>query len=783
LPDEISRFDWNRIPEDGAFGPEPATSVPVSPPATVHGQGPRTLPPVLGKKPRKRLKQECLRVLSGGIALTAEEVTQVLGYAQSSCRTVRQLLNELPATTLGPGARYTLQKSADSGQRHPGLNAILDPECAKLVSAVGHLADLTPLDEVMRLQGITGPVDMEKTKYFGVATVLRDGREFVGTHSLINKKISAATTVLSQLPVLTMDEIEALFYPLMMDNYVTDVCGDLIGVPGGYVSRKAAIAKLREAVERSGEVKPLDEIVQMLGLADQVDWRQIASRGFLLLSNDGRDYVGTQSMINRKISGITATMNQGRIMTMDEIKAVFHPLPIEESYLAETCGELVEVPGGYVGRKAAMAKLRGTVERSGEFKTLEEIVQVMGLGDKVDWRQTASRDFILVANDGRDYVGTQSMIDRKIRAITTTMNQGRTMTMDEIKAVFHPLPVAESYLAETCGELVGVPGGYVSRKAIQAVAQKSVGAVMQLITRKGFASASEITGHLQAGHAFEVPVPDLGTRTEVLLCQGESWYFLSETTKPLPFFLGATRAEAGLPERSPIKAGSVFVYLSARTALVSEAARMLKISVPKVKKMISDQTLEAFTYGKTTRVSVESLLASGAVPYEKSAKETEAAAAIDRVYPVTRTDVRLSPVKRGVRGSLGDRIVSLAEAASLLALERGEIAKAVSTGILKPVDGTDCLSATDILSLIEDRSALQDILNERLVTTYEAVEMLGVSKSFVYDMYQVIKKRGQNEYGMNLYRRGDVLQYVGKVEELICKVRMIRKRNSEPELL
>lgn len=418
-----------------------------------------------------------------------------------------------------------------------------------------------------------------------------------------------------------------------------------------------------------------------------------------------------------------------------------------------------------------------------EFTPMEEVTRRAGVAGPVDYDCFKLFGIVIVVNEGREFVGTRGLLDRKINAAQTVFNRGQVLTMEEVAALFYPLAASEQYLKRACGGLVEVSGGYVGRRALEATTNKASGSITRLISQKGFVSAAEISDYLRATYGFEFMPSKLGYEVEVLVYKGELWYFHSQTTKKAPFPLGATRDQAGLPLRPPIKSGSVFIYMGCRMALVSEAARMLGISVPRVKALIESHTLEAFTFGKTTRVSIESLFANNAKAFEKSPKEIEAQAALNRLHPVTRTDLGLTPLKRGVSGNLAERLVSFSEAASLLALEREEIARITAAGILKPAEKTDCFSATDVMRVIRDRSVLEGILSDRLVTTYEAVQILGVSKAFVYDMCQVIKKRGQNEYGMNLYRRGDVLQYVGRVEELIRLVRKIPEKGSGAQAL
>ena len=647
--EEVSRFNWNRIPEETNISFPDSTVYPAQ--ETEYLQ---ILSPPGGKK-RKRLKRQCVDLLKNGASLTLEEITLKMGYHKSSSSVIEHLLSGMTSVILDSG-RYRLRRSSDPP--YPAATVTVDSDTAKVIGVINCLDELTLFEKVIQVAGVPDSFNDEKLRYhYNIKIIINDDRKFAGTKNLIDKKIAAVTNILDQTQPMNMDEIKSLFYPLPISEYIKPVCEELIETSEGFISRKAIIKKFANVMSRYGELTRVDKVIQEINLNGQINWK----------------------------------------------KAV-------------------------------------------------------------------SNDFIFVKNGEYEYVGNQGIIDKKINNIKVSMNRGKPMTMDEINALFHPLPVSDKYISMMCEKLVQVPEGYVSQKAIQSIKQKSTNIVISFIRKNGFASATEINQYLKKEYGFDVPIPNLTYGVEIVLCKDDLWYISSDTSKPLSFCGNVTREEVGLPVRPPIKSCQPFIYLSNHTALLSEAARMLKTSVPKLKKMIQDNVLETIIYNKTVRIPIENLLANGALPYEKSGKEIEADAEIINSYPVTRTNLNLSPVKRGVKGRLSERVVSFPEAASLLALERDEVQKAISRNILSPVENTDCLSATEVFNLLKNRKPLNQILDERLVTTFEVTQMLGVSRSFTYNMDHVIKKRGQNNYGMNLYKRGDVLKYVDKVEELILEV-------------
>jgi hypothetical protein len=274
--------------------------------------------------------------------------------------------------------------------------------------------------------------------------------------------------------------------------------------------------------------------------------------------------------------------------------------------------------------------------------------------------------------------------------------------------------------------------------------------------------------------------PDSLEGIDNLKCGKDTWYFDTDTIYLSKFtFCGdKERAELSLGHQAPIFPSRAWGYISQRTVTLAEAAKVLKLSKPKISVLIHEGVLTAVTKKDKTVITVQSVIDCQEQMNEATINDLtvnkELINILNQTHPVNRADLHLTPVYEIVRGPLAVKVVAEDEALSLLALEKEELLRACCAGIIKPerISRQTFFSATDIKNAIENRDELfSKIINIRYLTAKEAAQMLGVTVEFMDRAVNVIPTVNDTEnVGWLLFMRQDIEKWVGRTSKLVKAV-------------
>ena len=272
--------------------------------------------------------------------------------------------------------------------------------------------------------------------------------------------------------------------------------------------------------------------------------------------------------------------------------------------------------------------------------------------------------------------------------------------------------------------------------------------------------------------------PDSLEGIDTLSCGKDTWYFDSDTTylNKFPFCGHNKRTELSLGSRKPIFPSPAWGYISQRSVTEEEAAKVLELSKPKLSLLVAKGVLTAFTREGKTGITVQSIIncqeQSKKLAHDLTVDE-ELLKMVNQAHPVNRADLNLTPVYETVRGPLAVKVVAEDEALSLLALEKEELLRACSAGIIKPekIGEQKFFSATDIKKVIENRDELlRKIINIRYVTVQEAAQMLGVTVEFMDRAVNIIPATDEPNINWKLFLRQDIEKWVGRTSKLVKAV-------------